>query len=225
MKKMVVPFDVKNIEDDSDFFTFKGYASTFGNVDEGGDKVIKGAFSEAIKAIKNDTGSIPILWQHKTGEPVGVFESFKEDDNGLFVHGRMPKDDSFVRDRVMPQMKIGSIRKLSIGYGVKKGGYKYDGNVRELNNLNLFETSLVTFPMNNEANITAVKALDFTELDIQDMRSIEDALISGVKFSNKTAKKIIHLMKEAGMLRDELDGNHDSELIKGLDEILKQIKE
>jgi hypothetical protein len=225
---MVVPFSVKNIEEEQDFFRFKGYASTFGNVDLGGDKVMPGAWTETLKEIKESGTVVPILWQHNHSEPLGVYDVIGEDAKGLFVDGRMPKADSFVTGRVMPQMKIGSIGKLSIGYGIKKDGFKWKGDVRELHSLKLFETSLVTFPMNTDADILSFKAIDFSGLDFEDARALERAMKEGIKFGSADAKKLISIMKSAGMLRDEQDGSRDGDLKQveaKLDEILNTFKE
>jgi HK97 family phage prohead protease len=220
---MVVPFSVKNIEEEQDFFRFKGYASTFGNVDLGGDKVMPGAWTETLKEIKESGTVVPILWQHNHSEPLGVYDVIGEDAKGLFVDGRMPKADSFVTGRVMPQMKIGSIGKLSIGYGIKKDGFKWKGDVRELHSLKLFETSLVTFPMNTDADILSFKAIDFSTLADVEIRELERAMKEGIKFDNKEAKQIISLMKSAGMLRDEHDGSRDGDDFKQMEDVLDKI--
>ena len=153
------PFEMKSFEEDGDFFSFEGYLSTFGNEDRGGDVVNKGAFVDSLKEHMPS-----LLWMHKTDEPVGVFDSMVEDDIGLYVKGRMPKDDDFVLKRVMPQMKIGSIKSMSIGYSAYgKDGISYDKGVRQLNKLFLWEGSLVTIPMNEMATIKSKAAASFSE--------------------------------------------------------------
>lgn len=162
-KHLTVPFEMKQTGEDDNFYTFSGYGSTFGNVDHGGDMVLKGAFAKSI----DKADKLPVLWQHNSQEPLGIFTKLEEDSNGLYVEGKMPKDDSFVRDRVFPQMKIGSIGKMSIGYMVKES--EWNGNVRELKELELVEISLVTFPMNPKAGITSVKsAVPFQDLPLAD---------------------------------------------------------
>lgn len=221
MKNMVVPFFVKNIDTEADHYIFKGYASTFGNTDLGQDKVIKGAFAKTLEEIKREGRTVPILWQHNTHEPVGVFSHLSEDDKGLYVEGKMPKDDSFVRDRVLPQMKIGSIGRLSIGYGIKENGAVWKNGVHELKDLDLFETSLVTFPMNPKAVVIEVKSL----LSL-DERELEGLLISGTPLSNKLAKKFVSAVKAAGMLRDEQDDHRDDDeaTLKEIYQLLQEFK-
>ncbi len=176
-KTITVPFEVKAIQDDGDFFTFEGYAAAFDNVDRGGDRIIKGAFLDTIKDLKkravnilgtNHSKLMPILWMHDHGNPVGSFIEMKEDDRGLFVKGIMPKEDDLVRGRVIPQMKAGSVSDMSIGYAIKSRDIIEENgmDVWELKELELFETSLVTIPMNTEANITAFKSVEFKDMGV-----------------------------------------------------------
>jgi len=159
-KILTVPFEIKKTDEDEKYFTFSGYASTFGNRDMGGDVVVKGAFVESLKKI-----TPKLLWQHKTTEPIGIFEEIYEDDKGLFVSGKMPLDDDLVRGRVKPQMKIGSISQMSIGYSIvdKMIETKDDITTWFLTKLDLYEASLVSIPMNPLANITAMKNFEGIE--------------------------------------------------------------
>lgn len=158
MKKMVVPFEVKAITEDEDYYIFEGYASTFNNVDRGLDAVMPGAFRETINELMASakTGKLPALWQHDTEMPVGSYTELREDARGLFVKGRLPKSDTFVSGRVIPQMKAESVTCMSIGYSTLD--YLIEGGVRLLKTLKLWEISLVTTPMNPLAEITGLKA-------------------------------------------------------------------
>ncbi len=154
MKKLVVPFKLKSIESDEDFFYFEGYASTFGNVDLGGDVVERGAFQTSINELNSSNTKLKVLWQHRHSEPLGIFVKFYEDDKGLFVKGKLPKDDDFVKGRVMPQMRVGSVDKMSIGYWIRENGYDVIDGIWHLKDLKLIEVSLVTLPMNELADVT-----------------------------------------------------------------------
>ena len=167
MQHIVVPFEVKDFkEDDDGFVTFEGYASTYGNVDRGGDIVMAGAFDETVKQYQGEE-KLPVLWQHSHDMPLGVFTDISSDSKGLFVRGRMPRDDDFVRGRVLPQMRVGSIRKMSIGYSTED--FAWDGNIRQLKKLKLWEVSLVTIPMNNSADVTGFKSVvAFQDLPLAD---------------------------------------------------------
>ncbi|MCW8930889.1 MAG: HK97 family phage prohead protease [Gammaproteobacteria bacterium] len=204
-------FEIKESSEDKEFFYFEGYGATFNNVDFGGDAIAQGAFSKSLMQSK----VVPVLYQHNTREPVGIFTELKEDSHGLFVKGKLPKEDSLVRDRIIPQMKIGSIAKMSIGYMVKDSEVK--SGVRILKELELFEISLVTFPMNDRANITAIKDFSFNDFNDDEKKEIIDSIkefykesgmscpMSEEKFdktkveeSVKSVRDAEELLKEAG---------------------------
>lgn len=158
--------EVKVNEEDN-FFVFEGYASTFGNEDLGKDIVVNGAFSDTIADLKANARPIPgtnykrmmpVLWQHQWDKPIGSFVEMSEDSKGLFVKGIMPKKSAFVRDEVMPQMEVGSVADMSIGYIVRD--WKYVDDVRYIEKADLYETSIVTIPMNPNAAITGFKSAD-----------------------------------------------------------------
>jgi len=153
MEKLILPFEVKNINsDDSQFYTVSGYASTFGNIDRGGDIIIRGAFSDALR----ENAKFPLLWQHDQKQPIGAFIG-NEDEKGLFIEAKLPKGDSLVEDRVMKQLEVGSIKAFSIGYSIQDADFTEEGN-RVLKKVRLWETSLVTIPMNPEAIVTGFKS-------------------------------------------------------------------
>lgn len=157
LEKATFNFQIKEIgEDDSNNYTFEGYASTYGNVDYGNDVIDDGAFSEYMASFK--TGSLPVLWQHDHKTPIGVFQEMRSDSTGLFVKGKLPKDDEFVRNRVVPQLKIGSVNSMSIGFLAKDVEYKQ--SIRHITDAHLFEISLVSIPMNPKAKLTSFKNFD-----------------------------------------------------------------
>lgn len=218
-KYLTVPFELKEMDEDEEFFTFSGYASTFGNEDLVGDIVVKGAFLKSIKKNPNP----PVLFQHSSHSPLGIFTSMKEDDHGLFVEAKLPKSDSFVMERVIPQLKIKSIGKMSIGYIVRDSEWK--GDTRILKEVDLIEISLVTFPANPEANITDMKTFEALEekeqlefiaelkeyyaekggcplnkiekSQIDEVKSVRDAedLLKNVGFSQTASKAMISVIR------------------------------
>lgn len=179
MDKLIVPLQIKKLSEheDSNNFVFKGHLAVFNNVDGGYDKIIPGAFKDfLIESKQKKEEVIPIFWVHKSSEPVGIFpiSEMSEDEKGLAVTGLMPKDDTFVSGRVIPQMKIGSVRKMSIGY--RTDDYKMDGRVRDLLKIHLWEGSLVPVAMNDQATITDMKAVvPFGDLPLADRSRQWDA--------------------------------------------------
>jgi len=152
-----IPFEIKSLHDDEEDknFKFEGFASTFGNIDRGDDIIEKGAFIESLKQL-----APALLWQHSMSEPIGILTA-REVESGLFVKGEMPRDDTFVAGRVMPQMRIGSTRTMSIGFQVLQDEMKKIGDkvVRIIKEAMLFEVSIVTLPMNPLAVVTDIKTV------------------------------------------------------------------
>lgn len=141
---------------------FEGYASTFGNVDQGGDIVEPGAFIESVVKAKTEGRVIPMLWQHDQGEPIGVWKDIAEDAKGLYVKGQLLIEDDPLAKRAYAHLKSKSIGGMSIGYGIPAGGAEPDPKrrgVTRLSKIDLREISLVTMPMNIQARVTGVKAI------------------------------------------------------------------
>jgi HK97 family phage prohead protease len=153
MKKEIksLPFEIKSTEDSGDYFIFEGYASTFGNVDLGNDIIARGAFANSLAK----SAEVPVLWQHQMSEPVGKSTNLYEDDKGLYIKAILPKADTLVSGRIIPQMKVGSIREMSIGFFTKDS--EFEKNVRILKEIDLFEVSLVTKAMNPQALVSGFK--------------------------------------------------------------------
>jgi hypothetical protein len=236
-KYLEVPFEVKETKEDEKFFTFEGYASTFGNIDLGNEVCVAGCFEETIKDLKrsatpikdtNMSSLIPSLWQHDRHEPIGSFISLKEDAKGLFVEGILPKKDTLVSGRVIPQMEVGSIKTMSIGYRVQKYFYNTETNVLDLLKVALREISLITFPMNTLAAITDMKSFEkIKDLSLLTERDFEQLLKSGISMSSKNAKIIATASKNC-LLRDEQDDDRDGhdwgEVMSGLNNIKTEIQ-
>ncbi len=170
MRYKNIPFDLKGTSEDDSYFFFEGYAAAFNNIDSGGDRIMPGAFRETLMSGRK----VKILWQHKMSEPLGVPVKLYEDEKGLFVRGKMPKDDDLVKGRVIPQMRVGTVDSLSIGYRVMEYNTEKnedEGTVWNLTKLKLYEFSPVTIPMNDEAVITGLKAVTrFKNLPMADRK-------------------------------------------------------
>lgn len=192
--KKDLAFEIKELkEDDFGFFTFEGYASTK-DIDLVDDIVEPTAFAGDLE------GETPMLWQHNRDEPIGVFYDKEIDENGLFVRGRMPKDDDFVRGRVIPQMKAGSIKAMSIGFYVKKSNYDTETNIRIITEARLREVSLVTFPANPAAVVTGMKAADKIQA-IKEGR-IQSATISKEELGELSLSQIKFAIRQGLLSKD-----------------------
>jgi Escherichia/Staphylococcus phage prohead protease len=137
----------------SDGAVIEGYASLFDTSDQGGDIVQKGAYGVSLKALAAQARKVKMLWQHDPGQPIGVWDEVREDARGLYVKGRLL--DSVARGREAAALiAAGAIDGLSIGYRTVVAG-KDDKGRRLLSELELWEVSLVTFPMLPSARVAA----------------------------------------------------------------------
>lgn len=135
----------------SDGLVIEGYASLFGRVDRGGDVVEAGAYARSLEALAAEGRRVKMLWQHDPGQPIGVWDEVREDGRGLYVKGRLL--DGIARGReAAALLAAGAIDGLSIGYRTVTAR-KDDRGRRVLADLELWEVSLVTFPMLTEARV------------------------------------------------------------------------
>lgn len=155
MKFKSFDFDVKSVDEEG---VFTGYGSVFGTVDGGGDIVAKGAFADSLAARVEKGRKLPILWQHDSREPIGVYESVKEDDHGLLMTGRLLINDVQRAKEAYALMKAGAVTGMSIGYSVDDDSFDSKTRIRTLLKMGLHETSLVTFPMHDDARVDSVKS-------------------------------------------------------------------
>lgn len=151
-------FDLElKAEDVTDDGRFAGYGSVFGEVDSYHEVVAKGAFKASLAELKAKKRVVPVLWQHRSAEPIGVYDLLREDDVGLRVEGRLLIDAVAQAKEAHALMKAGAVSGLSIGYWVRKSSRDEKTGIRTLLQLDLVEVSLVTFPANDAARVDAVK--------------------------------------------------------------------
>lgn len=158
----------------------QGYGSTFGNIDEGGDMIARGAFTETL-ADWRARGKWPkMLLQHGGGflggafdmVPIGQWTHMEENRKGLKVEGRLFALNTERGQYIYESLKSGELDGLSIGYRTVKEtpGTREAGFERRLDAVELWEVSIVTFPMNREALVSAVKSL--TTKQIRDLEGL-----------------------------------------------------
>ncbi len=134
--------------------TFHGYASLFGKVDLGRDLVERGAFAKSLG--KRGASSIRMLFQHDPAEPIGTWAEVAEDARGLRVKGRLSLGAARGRE-VHALMRDGALDGLSIGFRTVRAKTDAKTGVRRIAEIDLWEISVVTFPMLPEARVSGVK--------------------------------------------------------------------
>ena len=207
------PFEIKAVDDKG---RFSGYGSVFGNVDAYQEIVAPGAFAESLAAWKDAAKMPPVLWQHRSGEPIGPYLDMREDAHGLFVEGQLLIDDVARAKEARALMKAKAVNGLSIGFVTREDSYDKVTGVRTLKKIDLWEVSIVTFPANPAAQISNVKsAVEALETLAEAERYLRDA--GG--FSKSAALAFIARVKslsgrsdsdELGDLKRALQGLHST---------------
>src|SRR5437868_6526308 len=136
--------------------TVEGYASLFGEIDAARDMVMPGAFSRTLKA--RGVRRIPMLFQHDPAEPVGVWFELAEDFRGLRARGKLIPEVARGRE-LLALLRAGAIDGLSIGFRTVKGRVDPKTRIRKLDQIDLWEISIVTFPLLAGARVRAVKGV------------------------------------------------------------------
>lgn len=137
----------------TDGHLIEGYASFFGKTDQGGDVVQPGAYAASLARLGAKGGKVRMLWQHDPTQPIGIWDEVREDGKGLWVKGRILTDVAKGREAAA-LVAAGAIDGLSIGYRTIRAT-KNDKGQRLLSELELWEVSLVTFPMLPHARVGA----------------------------------------------------------------------
>jgi len=214
IKKLTFHSEVKANDDKG---TFTGYGSIFGNEDQGSDIMQKGAFTKSLE--QRPASKVKLLYQHKTDEPIGIFETMYEDEKGLFVKGRLAMGTQKGRE-AYELLKMGALDGMSIGFRADPDKQGYNENkrgTRTLKEVDLMEISLVTFPMNERALIENVKASQ------KSIREWEKILREVGSLSRTEAKIGAKALSESLSQRDAGDNNKQlATLINKVADILKQ---
>jgi HK97 family phage prohead protease len=155
-KRLARPLTIKAVGDDG---IFEGYGSVFEVKDFYGDVVEPGAFAKSLAAWNAKGGFPALLWGHDHNKPIGVYESMAEDEHGLFVRGRLLKDEVAAAGEAYALLKAGAVSGLSIGYRPVVEEYDSKSKINRLKEIDLWETSLVVFPANEAATVTSIKTV------------------------------------------------------------------
>ena len=126
---------------------FAGYAALFGKRDAGGDVIRQGAFARTLAGRRDP---VPLYWQHRPELRVGWVRTAQEDARGLRVIAEIDNPDGAAG----MALKRGAVTGLSFGY--RAIGARQTPQGRELYDVEMFEVSLVTHPMQFGARVHLV---------------------------------------------------------------------
>lgn len=196
--------------------SFSGYGSVFDNIDSVGDIVAAGAFARTLKQY-GEQKRLPILWQHDSASPIGVYTALNEDSRGLFLQGKLNLEVQQARE-AHALLKQGAVSGLSIGYRIKDYDMLNTG-VRVIKDLDLFEVSLVTFPANDSARVASVKADE-----VRTLRELERVL-RDAGLSRNDAKIIASSFQPKHQKEDQRDAVNREMVEKKFDQFFQLLQE
>lgn len=165
---------IKSIQDSG---WFSGYASVFHHIDHQADSVVPGAFSACVKRWHATNIFPKMLWQHDPSQPIGRWEVIEERPEGLYVEGRLFLDLAKARE-IYLLLKERVIDALSIGYKILRADQKEAHRVLE--EVDVLEISLVTFPANSRARVTHVKSDQAMGVVLKRIEDIRERLRSAI---------------------------------------------
>ena len=146
--------DVKAVSEEGEF---TGYAAVFNNEDMGRDVILPNAFAKSLQ--RRPAAKVKMLRQHDPEEPIGVWLDLAEDKKGLRAKGKLILETVKGRE-TYALMRAGALDGLSIGFRTLKDRFDRAKGIRFLEELDVPEISIVTFPMNPRATVSTVKGHD-----------------------------------------------------------------
>jgi len=132
----------------------EGYASLFDCADLSGDVVQKGAFAHSLS--RNGVAHIACLLGHQDQDIIGQWHEIFEDETGLYVKGVLKGEGPQAR-RARSSCQKGQLNGLSIGFQTRKSRKRASQGGRILIEIDLWEVSLVTFPMQPLARLHVIE--------------------------------------------------------------------
>lgn len=166
-----INFEIRALDETG--MRFSGYAAVFNepSQDLGGfvEYIQPGAFARTLQS----RNRMMLLWNHDTSSPLASTRNgsltLREDARGLFVEATLP-DTTLGRD-IATLVRSGTIDAMSFGFKVQKDSWNDGGNVRTLEDVSLFEISLVSYPAYESTSGTVavrnyVAVADKTEIDV-----------------------------------------------------------
>jgi hypothetical protein len=128
-----------------------GYASVFNAPDQNGDIIAPGAFRRAVRPHR--IGDVKMLYQHAPETPIGRWTKLEEDSRGLWAEGEILLGSSAGRE-CYELLRGHAMDGLSIGFRLMRAE-KFAKN-RRIVEADLWEVSIVTFPMAPHARVAFV---------------------------------------------------------------------
>jgi len=201
--KLTIPLEIKALSDRE----FEGHGSIFGNEDLGGDIVLPGAFTKSLSD-HDSKGSIPqMFWMHDPSRVPGKWTEMSENKDGLRVKGVLAETP--LGDEIHTLLTMDAVRGLSIGYMPVDTDWDKDGR-RLIKQVDLWEVSVVSLPMNPLAQVTHAKSQLSAMGEYVPTPKEFEHILRDAGCSRKVAKTIIHKMSMGTSLTDVDDPERDA---------------
>jgi HK97 family phage prohead protease len=207
---LTIPLEVKTLNDRE----FEGHGSIFGNEDLGGDVVLPGAFKRSLSTHKK-SNSLPLMfWMHDPAQVLGKWTEMDEDSSGLKVKGVLA--DTPLGNEIRTLLKMDALKGLSIGYRTLDQDYDADGR-RLLKEVELWEVSVVSLPMNPLAQVAHAKSqlsaageyvptareFERTLRDVGCSQSVAKRIMSKVFDGESLPREVLEVTREVEVVEDE----------------------
>ena len=151
-----------------------------------------------------------MLFQHDANQPIGVWTSLQEDARGLYAKGQLSLDVPKARE-ALALMRDRALDGLSIGFRAAKFRRDAKGESRRIDKIDLWEISIVTFPMMPDARVSRVKSQAFAGA-LPTEREFERWLTRDAGFTRSEARAVLRSgFKGLQTLRDAGEGDGELE--------------
>lgn len=198
-KQRTFALNVKEVQERG---AFSGYLSVFDVIDLYREVVAPGAFVNTLSKWKSKGRLPPLLWQHRSAEPLGPFTKMEEDTKGLYFEAQLLVDDIARAKEAYALLRAKAIGGMSIGFNPLEEEYDSRAGIIVLREVDLWEGSLATFPACDAAQVDSVKSrqlIEYLQTHTEGgyaptVREFENALREAAALSRNDAKAIASLV-------------------------------
>lgn len=185
---------------------FEAIVAVFGNVDSGGDVIVKGAFADTLSEWGASGDPIPVVWSHDSNDPfshIGSVVEASETDTGLLVKGQLDLDNPKAA-QVHKLLKGRRVTQFSFAYSVLDGGpTEIDGeSAFELRKLKLYEVGPTLVGMNQSTELLSAKSEDGTKAGrVLSAKNVE--LVTNAMTAADALKSALKTLLDAAATNDD----------------------
>jgi len=167
---------------------------------------------------------LPLLWQHDSSQPIGHVTHAKVGKSGIEIVAKIAKGVTAEIDRAWALIKAGLVPGLSIGFKAEKGRRNAATGVRRLEKVDLWEISVVTFPLLPEARVAHVKARPFAHRPPTE-REFERWLTQDAGLTRSQARAVIRSGFKGLTTQDAAAGHPRDRLVAQIGEATRLLRD